>query len=124
MLAATATVTKVMRKEIVKVLEINGCAVVSVFPNKPNISYSVKRHSGSIDEDLGFLTADLLSNNIKAKRVIVYCQSLDMLPTSSSTSCVSLEIKAIILLVPSRSAIIVYLACFMPRQTTITKKSS
>ena len=78
MLAATATVTKVMRKEIVKVLEINGCAVVSVFPNKPNISYSVKRHSGSIDEDLGFLTADLLSNNIKVKRVIVYCQSLDM----------------------------------------------
>ena len=78
MLAAMATVTKVMRKEIVEVLEMNGCAVLSVSPNKPNIFYSVKRRSGGIDEVSGFLTADLLSNNIKVKRVIVYCQSLDM----------------------------------------------
>ncbi len=37
MLAATVTVTEVMRKEIVEVLEMTGCAVISVSPNKPNI---------------------------------------------------------------------------------------
>ena len=78
MLAATATVTEVMRNEIVEVLEMSGCAVVSVSPNKPNIFYSVQQRSGNIDSDLGFLTDDLLANNIQAKRVIVYCQSLDM----------------------------------------------
>jgi len=67
MLAATTTVMEVMRKEIVEVLEMNGCAVVSVSPNKPNIFYSVKHHSGSIDEDLGFLTADLLSNKSRQR---------------------------------------------------------
>ena len=78
MLAATATVTEVMRKMIVEVLEMTGCAVVSVSPNKPNIFYSVRGRTTSIGDDLGFITSDLLSNNIKAKRVIVYCQSLDM----------------------------------------------
>ncbi len=40
MLAAMATVTEVMRKKIVETLEMTGCAVVSVSPNKPNIFYS------------------------------------------------------------------------------------
>ncbi len=75
MLAATATVTEVM---IVEVLEMTGCAVVSVSPNKPNIFYSVKARSSSIGDDLAFITSDLLCNNVKANRVIVYCQSLDM----------------------------------------------
>ena len=78
MLAATVTVTEMMRRDIVEILEMSGCAVVSVSPNKPNIFYSVQKRSASISDDSGFLTADLLSNNIKAKRLIVYCQSLDM----------------------------------------------
>ncbi len=78
MLAVTASVTEVMGKEIIKVLEMNNCTVVSVSPNKPNIFYSAQLCSDSIDRDLGFLIADLLFNNIQAKRVIVYCQSLDM----------------------------------------------
>ena len=78
MLAATVTVTDVMRNVIVEVLEMTGCAVVSVSPNKPNIFYSVKKRSSSIGEDFALITSDLLCNNVKANRVIVYCQSLDV----------------------------------------------
>ncbi len=38
MLASTATVTDVMRKEVIEKLEMDGCKVVS---NKQNIFYSV-----------------------------------------------------------------------------------
>ncbi len=81
MLAATATVTEVMRKEIVEVLEMTGCAVISVSPNKPNIFYSVKVR---FSENLAFITSDLLWNNIKANRVIVYCQ---LIVTRTTNSC-------------------------------------
>ena len=84
MLAATATVTEIMRKEIVEVLEMTGCAVItviSVSPNKPNIFYSVKVR---FSEDLAFITSDLLWNNIKANRVIVYCQ---LIITRTTNSC-------------------------------------
>ena len=72
MLAATATITDKMRRQIVKTLDMQGCHMVNVSPNKPNI-YRVKRRTGEIDRDLAFLTSDLLANNIKAKRTIVYC---------------------------------------------------
>ncbi len=84
MLAATATVTEVMRKEIVEVLEMTGCAVISVSPNKPHIFYSVKVRLSSISEDLAFIKSDLLWNNIKANRVIVYCQ---LIITRATNSC-------------------------------------
>ena len=41
---ATATVTDVMR-DIVDKLDMGGCMMVSESPNKPNILYSVRRHS-------------------------------------------------------------------------------
>ena len=84
MLAATATVTEVMRKEIVEVLEMTGYAVISISPNKPNIFYSVKVYSSSISEDLAFIMLDLLWNNIKANRVIVNCQ---LIITKTTNSC-------------------------------------
>ena len=79
-LAATATVTKRMRDNVILKLGMRGCCLVSESPNKPNISYEVV-HKVSIEEDLGFAVSDLLKNNIKARRVIVYCQSLDMCAT-------------------------------------------
>ncbi len=81
MLAATATVTEVMRKEIVEVLEMTGCAVISVSPNKPNIFYLVKVR---FSEYLAFITSHLLWNNIKANRVIVYSQ---LILTRTTNSC-------------------------------------
>lgn len=76
-LAATATVTKRMRDYVVLKLGMAGCCMVSESPNKPNICYEVV-HKTSIEEDFEFAVTDLLNNNIKAQRVIVYCQSLNM----------------------------------------------
>jgi len=42
MLAATATVTKFVRDDIIDKLEMKGCEVVSVSPNRSNIYYEVR----------------------------------------------------------------------------------
>ncbi len=83
LLAATATLTEVIGKEIVKVLEMTECAAISVSLNKPNIFYLVNVRLFIINEYLAFITSDLLWNNIKANRVIVYCQ-LTILRTTNS----------------------------------------
>lgn len=66
-----------MRRAIVQSLDMSRCKVVIVYPNKPNMYYSVCKHCGDIG-DLSGITADLRTHNIETKRVIVYCQSLDM----------------------------------------------
>ena len=43
MLAATATVTEKMRRQIVGTLDMRGCEFVNVSPNKPNIFYSMEK---------------------------------------------------------------------------------
>ena len=78
MLAATATVTDMMRRDIVDKLDMNGCKMVSESPNKPNIFYAVQRRSENLEDDMSFIVADLSANSVKARRVIVYCRSLDM----------------------------------------------
>ena len=77
MLAATATVTKEMRLDVMEKLDMKGCEYISASPNKPNIMYRVFEGT-SIEDDLAFLVEDLRDNNIKAERVIVYCRSLNM----------------------------------------------
>ena len=76
MLAATATVTDVIRHDIVRQLDMEGCKIVSVSPNKPNVFYSVRKRS-TIEDDFSSIL-DLSLNAVKAKRVIVYCRSLNM----------------------------------------------
>ena len=77
MLAATALVTEAMHEERVKKLDMSGCHIVSVSPNKKYIFYEVLVRS-TIDEDLDSIVTDLTVNNIKAKCVLAYCQSLNM----------------------------------------------
>ncbi len=77
-LAAIATVTEAMRSDIISQLDMIGCKVVSESPNKPNMLYSVEKRSGDIDSDLSFVLDDLATNSVSAKRVIVYCRSLNM----------------------------------------------
>lgn len=77
-IASTATVTDVMRQEVIEKLEMEGCKIVTVSPNKPNIFYSVQKRSGDIEHDLSFIVDDIATHSIKARRVIVYCRSLDM----------------------------------------------
>ena len=78
MLAATATVTDVMRGDVIDKLDMSGCKLVSVSPNKPNIIYGVQKRSENLEDDLSFIVDDLAANSIKANRVIIYCRSLDM----------------------------------------------
>ncbi len=54
-----------------------GMAGYCMVPESPNICYEVVRKT-SIEEDFAFVVADLLENKIKAWRIVVYCQSLNM----------------------------------------------
>eukprot|EP00731_Ephydatia_muelleri_P014115 Em0007g1425a len=77
MLATTATVTVRMREYIIEKLDMGGCFIVSESPNKPNICYEVTRKK-TIEEDFECIIRDVAANKVKAQRVVVYCQSLDM----------------------------------------------
>ena len=50
MLATTATVTSLMRDDIIGKLFMAGCCLVSESPDKPNICYEVLRKK-TIEED-------------------------------------------------------------------------
>ena len=77
MLATTATVTLMMRNDIIEKLDMAGCCVLAESPNKPNITYeAVKKNT--IEEDFNCVVRDVAENNIKVQRVVIYCQSLDM----------------------------------------------
>ena len=41
-MACTATVTKSVRDEVITLLDMKGCEVVSTSPDRPNIYYGVK----------------------------------------------------------------------------------
>ena len=77
MLAATATVTDEIRRDVIQQLDMDGCKVISVSPNKPNIFYLVCKRS-TIENDFSSIVDDLSLNAVRAKRVIVYCRSLNM----------------------------------------------
>ena len=50
--------------------------MVSESPNKSVMRRSVRKTT--IEEDFTFVVADLLDNTVKARRIVVYCQSLNM----------------------------------------------
>ena len=77
MLATTATVTTATRNDIIEKLDMAGCSVLTESPNKPNITCEAVRKN-TIEEDFNCVVRDVAENNIKAQRVVVYCQSLDM----------------------------------------------
>ena len=54
MLAVTATVTDVMRRDIVDKLDMGGCMMVSESPNKPNVRYSVRQRSDNLEDNSFF----------------------------------------------------------------------
>ena len=77
MLATTATVTVRMREYIIEKVDMGGCFIVSESSNKPIICYEVIRKK-TIVEDFDCIIRDVEANKVKAQRVVVYCQSLDM----------------------------------------------
>ncbi len=78
MLALTATVTDSVRRSVMVSLNMRDCRLVSESPNKANIFYSVKRCSPRLEEDFAEVVDDLMENGVRARRLLVYCRSLDM----------------------------------------------
>lgn len=77
MLAATATVTKFVRDDIIDKLEMKGCEVVFVSPNRSNIYYEVRPRT-EIEQDMHPILENLRCNKKLADRVVVYCRSYNM----------------------------------------------
>ena len=76
LLAATATATQKVRKDIVEILDMKGYQFVYTSPDHPNIYYDVKERT-DIESDLKPLIDSLVTDSNKAKRVLVYCKSLN-----------------------------------------------
>lgn len=77
MLAATATVTKVMLTSITQQLNMIDYQLVYMSPDRANIYYEVKKRT-TIEKDLESVLRDLRENSCNANRVLIYCQSLNM----------------------------------------------
>ena len=77
MIALTATATGAVRSDVIGKLEMSGCKLVCLSPNRPNIYFEVKRRV-DIDNDMAPLVRDLLANKNKAERILIYCRSLNV----------------------------------------------
>ena len=77
LLAATATVTRAIRDDIIDRLDMRGCQVICVSPNRPNIYYEVRPRT-TVEADMEHLVRCLRMYGSRTERVIVYCRSLDM----------------------------------------------
>ena len=77
LMATTATVTKAVRGDICNKLEMKGCRIVYVSPNKPNMYYEVVTRT-DIEEDFASVLSELRTHKISTQRLIVYCRSLNV----------------------------------------------
>ena len=77
LIAATATVTKCIREDVIQKLDMNGCQMVFVSPNRLNMYYEVRSRT-NIETDMEHLVTCLKTKGKMADRVIVYCRSLNM----------------------------------------------
>ena len=118
-MACTATVTKSVRDEVISLLDMKGCEVISTSPDRPNIFYSVQPRT-DIELDLLLLIDSLKQNKNNASRVIVYCPSLNA-QIYMQLSIMSLDKTLIIHLVLNRIVTIVCLACTILTLLNITK---
>ena len=76
-LACTATITRSVREEVERNLDMSNCDFVCTSPDRPNIRYEVCCRT-DIETDMHSLVASLKECNRKAPRVIVYCHTLNM----------------------------------------------
>ena len=77
MLAATATVTKAIRQDICRKLEMVMCKLVCASPDRPNIYYEVVRRT-DMEQDMYPLVEELKTNKTQMQRVVIYCRSLNL----------------------------------------------
>ena len=120
MLATKATVTTAMRNDIIEKLDMAGCCILTESPNKPNITYEVVRKN-TIEEDVNCVVKDVAENNIKAQRVVVYCQSLDMCTSLYAHFLQAQDASYYIHQVLTMLATTDYLQCSTPVLTSIIR---
>ena len=75
MLALTATATRPVREEVMRVLGMKNPSIVAVSPCKPNIMYMVKSHD-SIEEAFCTILKGMKRQRGYFPRTIIYCQKL------------------------------------------------
>lgn len=66
--------TPAVREDVIELLDMKGCKVVCVSPDRPNIYYKV-RACTEIENDLQPLVDSLQAKYNKADCAIVYCRS-------------------------------------------------
>ena len=120
MLATKATVTTAMRNDIIEKLDMAGCCILTESPNKPNITYEAVRKN-TIEEDVNCVVRDVAENNIKAQRVVVYCQSLDMCASLYAHFLQAQDASYYIHQVLTMLATTDYLQCSTPVLTSIIR---
>ena len=76
-MACTATATRSIHEDVVKILEMSDYVSVSLPPDRPNIKYEVKKRTDPAI-DLHELLKSLRVHLISAPRVVVYCKTLMM----------------------------------------------
>ena len=77
MLAVTATVTKSLRIDVCRKLEMSACKFVFASPERSNIFYEVLCRT-EIEVDLKHMVDDLRINKNMTSRVIIYCRSYNL----------------------------------------------
>lgn len=76
-MALTATASRTLRRNVMKMLGMKNASVVSVSPNKHNIKYIVKRFS-TLEECFGLLVDELLCKQDHImEKVLIFCQTID-----------------------------------------------
>ena len=72
MMALTATVSRTLQRNVMKMLGMRDASVACVSPNKQNIMYTVKRFS-TLEECFGLLVDELLRKQDHMEKVLIFC---------------------------------------------------
>lgn len=77
-IALTATSTDAVKCDIIKYLQIEDACIIQRSPDRPNIFLDIcKAQSTDIGEKFKWLIDHLRDKNSAAKKIIVYCRSID-----------------------------------------------
>ena len=76
-LALTATANPATRSMVIKSLEMQGCSIVAVNPNKPNIKYIVALKPTDVNCLVSRITQRVAQWREKSDRTIIFCRTYD-----------------------------------------------
>ena len=76
-MALTATTTYSLRLELAAIIGMKKPAVIVLFPNKPNLTYSVSQYI-SIEETFASILDQLKKERVQFPRTIIYCRIMEL----------------------------------------------